>query len=315
VPQGFTIGPKQFLKYAGPIALIARKYGLEFHGYADDSQMSIKFKPKDNCTKQEAIRRVQQCVAEIKLWMGENYLKLNEDKTELIIIQKDRETLIDSICLLDCNINATKSAKNLGVIFDSNLTMELQINAVTKKAFSEIRNISRIRKYLNQDATQRLVQAYVVSKVDYCNSLLVGVAKKHLNKLTRVQHVAARLITRTRRGEVDTIIIMKSLHWLPIPERITYKILIITFKAFHGIAPKYLCDLINLHRPTRNLRSGNQNQLDQPNTRLKGFGDRAFAKCAPVLWNKLPVHLRKKENLDDFKKCLKTHLFSAAYKC
>ena len=108
----------------------------------------------------------------------------------------------------------------------------------------------------------------------------------------------------------DTLV---SLHWLPIHERVEYKILLLVFKALHGLAPGYLSDLLNVYVPTRNLRSMHSFTLVVPKTRLKYYGDRAFCHCGPVLWNGLPHVLRSEPDINVFKGMLKTFLFKRAY--
>jgi hypothetical protein len=103
--------------------------------------------------------------------------------------------------------------------------------------------------------------------------------------------------------------LFKSLHWLPIEQRVKFKILVITFKAFHGLAPSYIADLIKPYVPARNLRSPNQNLLHQPKFNLKTFGARAFSVSAPTLWNSMTVELKQKDSTNSFKKCLKTLTF------
>ena len=107
--------------------------------------------------------------------------------------------------------------------------------------------------------------------------------------------------------------VRKKLHWLPIRERIHYKIAVITFNVLYGNGPQYLKELLKPLKSVRSLRSGNQKLLDIPKTRFKTAGDRAFATTAPKIWNELPMELRNCENVLDFKRKLKTHLFKKAY--
>ena len=104
-----------------------------------------------------------------------------------------------------------------------------------------------------------------------------------------------------------------SLHWLPVGQRVKFKILVITFKALHGLVPSYIVDLIKPYVPARNLRSANQNLLQQPKFNLKTFGARVFSVSAPMLWNSMPVELKQKDSINSFKKGLKTWLFIEAF--
>ena len=92
-----------------------------------------------------------------------------------------------------------------------------------------------------------LVHAFITSRVDDCNSLLFGLPNYQLNKLQRVLNALARLVCNAPRF-CHISLLLRGLHWLPVKARIEFKILLITFKAIHGLAPKYLCDLL-LNRP------------------------------------------------------------------
>ena len=105
--------------------------------------------------------------------------------------------------------------------------------------------------------------------------------------------------------------LLKELHWLPVEQRIVFKILLLTFKALHNLSPSYIRDLLQTYNPVRSLRSSAMNMLVIPRSRLKFYGDRAsaFSFCAPKLWNNLSEHIKCSPNLRTFKSSLKTHLF------
>ncbi len=157
-----------------------------------------------------------------------------------------------------------------------------------------------------------LVNSFVVSRLDYCNVLLAGASKSTLNKLQYVQNSAARILTGTRIGSHITPV-LESLHWLPVRFRVDLKILMLTFKALHGLAPHYLAELLYPYTPSRRLRSSQSNLLVVPQTCLRSMGDKAFSFYAPVLWNSLPLELRGVQNYDGFKVQLKTYFFKLAF--
>ena len=311
-PQGSVLGPRNWKRYSAPIGVIARKHELCVHLYADDTQLYITFSPTDPADIETAITKIEGCITDVKGWMLANFLKLNDDKTEILVLSKKNLEQVPSVRIGSADIKASTTAKNLGVIFDKTLSMESQINAVCKRAFWEIRNIGRIRPYLNDKSAASLVHSFVSSRLDYCNSLYYGVSKKHQNKLQRVLNCAARVVAKVKKSEHITPT-LAHLHWLPIQQRIEYKVLLLTFKALHGLAPEYLAELICQYQPAMNLRSEDQELLCVPPTNLVTYGDRAFVKAAPTLWNRLPIHVRKLKDVNCFKQVLKTHLYRIAF--
>lgn len=159
-----------------------------------------------------------------------------------------------------------------------------------------------------------MVHALIFSRLDYGNALYYGVQQKSLHRLQLVQNAAARLLTGTRKFEHITPILQK-LHWLPVPYRINFKILLFCFKALHGLAPTYIADLIQVHKPKRTLRSESTNLLVVPRTFRKLRGDRAFTAAAPRMWNCLPQYIRECSSINDFKGHLKTYFFALAFDC
>lgn len=315
VPQGSVLGPKYFTMYTKPVGGNCRRHGLLNHFYADDSQLYIAFKPLNNTCKSEALHRIERCLSEIITWMNDNMLKLNADKTEVMVFSsKNNLKHVDNLTIDvgSATIVPTDCVRNLGAYFTPQMDMDKHVNTVCKSAYFILRNIGRIRKFLTMDATRTLVNSLVTSKLDYCNSLLVGISSSNLNKLQRAQNTAARIILRTSRYDHITPV-LEELHWLPICQRIKYKVLVYTYKALNGQCPQYLTDLLNVYRPTRALRSSNDLSLVVPRTRTVTFGNRSFSHAAPFLWNALPDAIRSSSSLDIFRKHLKTHLFLDNY--
>ena len=151
-------------------------------------------------------------------------------------------------------IEASSSARNIGVIFDSHVNLEKHVMNTCKMAFYHLRNIARVRNCLSQDDAETLVDAFISSKLDFCNALMVGLPKSVIDRLQYAQICAARLVTRTRGSEHITPV-LRRLHWLPVRQRITYKILLLTYKALNGMAPRYTADLLQPYTPTRQPRS------------------------------------------------------------
>ena len=164
------------------------------------------------------------------------------------------------------------------------------------------------------ECRQSLVHAYVTSRLDYCNSILYGLPKYQLSKLQRIQNMAARLITDTMKCD-HIKPVLYNLHRLLVNYRIQFKILMITFKAIHGMAPSYLSNLICIRSSSRySLRNNDTIFLERPKGVMRTtLGARSFHASAPALWNSLPAHIRTIDSLALFKKSLKTYLFKQAF--
>ena len=183
-----------------PLGDICHHHGVNFHGYADDSQNYLALKPSntDQSNKDQCLDTIQSCLANIRVWMHTNLLKLN-DKTELIILgtkQQLNKVRVIEIIIGNDSIHNTSSVWNLGFYYDSQLKNITHINKLTSTLFATINKISKIRHMLDINMTKILKQALVLSKVDYCNSLLLGTTNCHLTKLQRIQNMACRLLYR-----------------------------------------------------------------------------------------------------------------------
>ena len=168
------------------------------------------------------------------------------------------------------------------------------------------------KNWIFWDAISLSDLSLVTSRLDYGNALLFEVNSGLINKLQRVQNTAARLITRTKKHNHITPVLV-SLHWIPVQYRIQYKLLLYTFKALNRLAPVYLEELINVYQPTRSLRSEHEMRLIQPRIRTKQYGERRFDKATANLWNSLPIHMRHERSIKLFKKNLKTYLFKLVF--
>ncbi len=190
--------------------------------------------------------------------------------------------------------------RNLGVLVDQHLKFDKHISSIIGSSFYQLRLLSKIRDFLTPKALEMAVHAFVTSRLDYCNSLYCRISKSQIAYLQLVQNAAARLLLRRRKHEHITPI-LRSLHWLPVHQRIDFKILFFVFKSLHNLAPVYLSELLHLYTPSRSLRSCDQALLVVPHVRLKCRGERAFAVAGPRLWNTLPLEIRMAPSLSVFK--------------
>ena len=202
--------------------------------------------------------------------------------------------------------------RSLGVYLDSSLTIDKQVNAVSRACYYQIRNIGCIRQFITTDACKTLVNSLVTSRLDYGNALLYRIPKLSTPHLQGVQNSAAHLITRTWKREHITSV-LKSLHWLPVVYRPLYKLLMYTYKVLNSTTPVYLEELVIPYHPRRSLISESGCLLCVPKTSTATYRNRWFSKSAASLWNNLPMITRQSKSLNLLKKNVKTHFFDIAY--
>lgn len=317
VPQGSVLGPVLFSLYLSPIEDIIRSHGLDCTIFADDTQLYIVCNSR---VDPSATPKIEACADEIRHWMRANMPSLNDGKTELIVFSsmfKKVGSTPSSVQVGDTTIHPSTSVRDLGVIFDEHGTLQAHVASLCRSASHALWRIGKIRKLLDLQMTEKLVHAFVTSRLDYCNSLLFGLPAKQVRKLQLIQNLLRGWQTLTKKCDHITPV-LQSLHWLPVEQRIRFKLLCITFKVLHDSqAPVYLSELVNRKVPARALRYYDEVKLARPGKEigktLVFYGDRAFAVCAPRLWNDLPDAIRGALSLNSFKALLKTHLFRQHY--
>ena len=312
--QGSTLGGPKYIMFASPLPELIEAHQVYHEGYADDSNVYTSFDMKNHSEVSASFNQMEDCLSDVIKWMSMNRLKLNCSKTEAVVFHPFRTTLDQdqytglSIRMGYERIKVTHEIKSLGVTFDSKMTMIKHVNLTSRTGFFHLRRISKVRKQLSRGITETLVNSFITSRLDYCNSLLCSLPNKTLRKLQLVQNASAKLVMlKNKRDHVTPL--LKELHWLPIKYRSKFKILVLTWKILHNMAPKNIVDLISENRPSMNLRSANGILLVHPRLPKNSAGHRAFINISPFLWNAMPSAIRQSNSVTEFKSKLKRHYF------
>ena len=312
VPQGSVVGPMLFTMYIKRLSAIIDSHSIIHQSFSDDLQLQMSA-PPDRIY--ELLHSIKSCISDVKALATANMLKLNDSKKELILVTSKRSrhlhNLPTSNTMGNAQIPFKQSVKHLGFTLDCHLTMNAHVSNIARTCYFELRRLAYIRRFLTSTAT--LVYAFVLSRIDYCNALLLGSTHDVTSHLQRIQNYAARVILRLPMSSSITIH-LKSLHWLPVKVRSTYKIACLCYHCHSSTAPSYVTDM--LHKKPLHTRSSSYAMplLNRPAHSKATLGDRSFSFASSSVWNSIPNDVRCAPSLSSFKSRLKTYLFRSIYK-
>ena len=306
VPQGSILGPLLFSLYVAPIGHLSDRNGVNNHHFADDTQLYISISPT-SC----GLTRLTSCADSINAWFLHNGLLLNTTKTECVLF--GTRAKLDTINIpavtpfTGVTLELSKSVRIMGVTLDNQLSMGRYVGEVVSACYYHIRALKHIRAALPLHVATSIAVSLILSKLDYCNSLLYDTSDQNIARLQRVQNTAARAVLQAGRREPSAPLLHR-LHWLPIKQRIVYKIAVLTFQVLNTGQPHYLAELINRKLSQRVLRSTSQSLLSVPLTRLVSC-EAAFSAAAPAVWNSLSERVKSASSVEIFRRLCKTELF------
>ena len=319
VPQGSVLGPLLYVLFTADVLQIIGEAGVGVQQYADDTQAYQHCKPNDAV---RAFTQLQTTLTKVQAWMSSNRLKLNPSKTQYIwfgtrvqLAKIDKQELLRQFP----GVVFHSSVVDLGVIIDEELKMDLHVGSMVRSCFYQLRQIRTIRQSLSDNATRTLIHSFIVTRVDYCNSVLSGVAVLQTDRVQRILNAAARLVLRILRFHPVSSLIRDNLHWLPAAQRAKFKTLLLVANSISHRAPSYLqelCVLVSTVHGRCRLRSAEQFCLVVPRCRSTAMQRRGFSVAGPSAWNELPASIRTAICLNSncSKKLIKTHLFGRSGK-
>ena len=223
---------------------VIRAHCMDYHLFADDSQLYV-FVKHVQANVDGAIGRLEKCCHDIHTWMRRNFLKLNDDKTDVLLIgsrQQLSKIALHGVTVGESLIAPATAVRDLVAVFDTYMTMVPHVNALYQPARYHIRNVGKIRRFVDRDSCEKIVHAFVMSRLDLNNALLAGLSGDTVAKLQKCQNK----VIRTRIMDHITPVLM-NLHCLPVEQRIQYKLLIQVYKALNGLAPEYITDLLKAY--------------------------------------------------------------------
>ena len=182
---------------------------------------------------QELVARMTTCIEQVRCWMASNRLRLNPSKTELIWLSSPRRTNLLSTSLI--RLFGTVSPPGISEL-SLTVICRFQHSHITSECFYYLRQLRLVRRSLTMDAAHALVRAMIHSRLDYCNSLLAGLSTGQMSRLQSVLRAAAWLVLGLPGRAPVSAAMHDTLHWLSFPQRVMFKLCLLTYKCLHGLA-------------------------------------------------------------------------------
>ena len=318
LPQGSVLGPLLYILYTADLGPLLAANAVLSQSYADDVQAYL------HCLASDAaptVRAMSRALDVLGAWMSSNRLRLNPSKTQFIWLGTRQQLAKIDLAALATEFPQfafSTTVRDLGVTLDQELTFARHIHQLCRDCYYQLRQLRVVSRSLTTNAASTLIHSFVVTRLDLCCALYAGLPAVRLGCLERVLRTAARLIGHIPKFGHVTAFMRDVLHWLPIPQRIVYRLSALVWRCLLGSAPVYLQELCRSTldvQGRRALRSSTHGELLVPRARTALRQHRAFSVAGPMVWNGLPLTLRliPRVHLDAFYSSLKTILFSRGW--
>ena len=241
---------------------------------------------------------MQPCINDVKAWATVNMHKRNDNKTKLMLVTFKRPRHLHNLPTLitigNAQITFKQSVKNLGHTLDCDLTMNAHVSNIARTCYFELRRLASIRRFLTNTATDIVVSAFVLTRIDYCNSLLFGSTHDVTSHLQRIQNYAVRVnLLLPKTSNITTH--LKSLYWLSVNARSTCKIACLCYHRHISTAPSYVNDMLqkkSSHTRYTRFSTHTMPLLNRPAHSKATLGGRSFSFTSSYIWNSIPNYVR-----------------------